>query len=107
MDRRRLGARRVRFSGWRVLLYERRRAADGPDLAERSGPVAACLNIDAIAAETQICQRVSVRCPAGMKRSQPDVYTDTMLWIMDGRRSWNRRRGKKKGKQGTRRARSP
>jgi len=27
-----------------------------------------------------------------MKRRQPvDLYTDTMLWIMDGRRSWNRK----------------
>jgi hypothetical protein len=32
------------------------------------------------------------RYASHMKRRQrPDLYTDTMLWIMDGRRSWNRK----------------
>jgi hypothetical protein len=65
----------------------------------------ACLNIDALAAEMRICKGANERYAAGMKHRQPDVYTDTMLWIMDGRRSWNRRRGKK-GKRRTGRTRS-
>jgi hypothetical protein len=34
----------------------------------------------------------NTRHAALMQRRQPqDLYTDTMLWIADGRRSWNRK----------------
>jgi hypothetical protein len=63
-----------RNSRWRPLHF----CAITPDMPAVSS-----------AAERYACGMKTPR--KAKKRAKPDVYFDTLMWIHDGRRSWNRK----------------